>query len=75
MLLDGVISVVSLAHVDAAVIDLRVGDQESTQVLRDTTGEFSVQLKPARRNGGLKGNKLILNVSQFLYSLLTLEII
>lgn len=65
MLLDGIISVISLAHVNAAVIDLRVGNQESTQVLRNSAGEFSVQLEPARRNRGLQGNKFKYNASPF----------
>lgn len=47
MLLDGIVLAASLAHVDAAVIDLRVGNNEHASALVHAARELSVELEPA----------------------------
>lgn len=50
-LLNRVWSALSLAHVDSAVVDLRVGDNEHTSALVDTVRELALQLEPASGEG------------------------
>lgn len=53
MLFDSVDSILSLAHVSSAIVNLGVSDDEHTTVFVDTARELSLQLEPASGQGSL----------------------